>query len=207
MHRISFAPELSATLRRVSCWITLLLRLLHDFEHAPALLLGDGARLGDADQVADAALVLLVVDLELGAPPDGLAVQAVGLGRADLDDDRLVHLVGDHRAEPDLALAARLVGRRRLGGRCRRCGVGHVASSAFLPVRLGLGAGASTASAGSGSGSGATVTGWMASGETEARIPKSRSRSTVMIRAMSCRTLLIWLEFSSCPTACLKRSS
>src|ERR1700686_2348152 len=77
MHRISFAPELSATLRRVSCWITLLLRLLHDFEHAPALLLGDGARLGDADQVADTALVLLVVHLELRASLDGLAVQAV----------------------------------------------------------------------------------------------------------------------------------
>src|SRR6202165_5757411 len=115
MHRISFAPELSATLRRVSCWITLS-RLLHDLEQAPALLLGDRARLGDADQVADSALVLLIVDFELGALADGLAVETVGLGRADLDDDRLVHLVGDHRSEPDLALAAGLVfGRRRWG--------------------------------------------------------------------------------------------
>src|ERR1700693_393029 len=204
MHRISFAPELSATLRRVSCWINLLFGLLHDFQHAPALLLGDGARLGDANQVADAALVLFVVDLELRAPLDGLAVQAVGLGRADLDDDRLVHLVGDHRAQPDLALAAGLFRCRRL---CRggSCGVGHLVSSAFLRVRLGLAAGASTASAGSGSG--VTATGSRASGATDARIPKSRSRSTVMIRAMSCRTLLIWLEFSSWPTGCLKRSS
>src|ERR1700693_76868 len=203
MHRISFAPELSATLRRVSCWITLL-RLLHDLEHPPALLLGDGARLGDADQVADATLVLLVVNLELRAPLDGLAIQTVGLGCADLNDDRLVHLVGDHRAEPDLALAAGLFRRRRL---CRggSCGVGHLVSSAFLRVRLGLAAGVSTASAGSGSG--VTATGSRTSGATEARIPKSRSRRTVMIRAMSCRTLLIWLEFSSCPTACLKRSS
>ena len=38
-------------------------------------------------------------------------------------------------------------------------------------------------------------------------MPSSRSLSTVMIRAMSCRTLAIWLAFSSCPTACLKRSS
>src|ERR1700674_2558541 len=213
MHRISFAPELSATLRRVSCWITLLLRLLHDFEHAPALLLGDGARLGDADQVADTALVLLVVHLELRASLDGLAVQAVGLRRADLDDDRLVHLDGDHRAEPDLALAAGLViGCRRFCfwlGRCRR--VGHLVSSAFLRVRLGLTAGASGASsigsAASAFGSGATATGSRASATSEATIPKSRSRSTVMIRAMSCRTLLIWLEFSSWPTACLKRSS
>src|SRR6202171_1673082 len=110
MHRISFAPELSATLRRDSCWITLL-RLLDDLEQAPALLLGDGARFSDADQVADSALVLLVVDLELGAVSHGLAVEAVRLGRADLDDDRLVHLVGDHGAEADLALAALL--RRR----------------------------------------------------------------------------------------------
>src|SRR5258706_11101108 len=204
MHRISFAPELSATLRRVSCWINLLLGLLHDFQQAPALLLGDGARLGDADQVADAALVLFVVDLELRAPLDGLAVQAVRLGRADLDDDRLVHLVGDHRSEPDLALAAGNFRRHRLfrGGGC--C-IGHVVSSAFLRVRFGLAAGVSTAA--TGSGSGATATASRASRETEARIPKSRSRSTVMIRAMSWRTLLIWLEFSSWPTACLKRSS
>src|ERR1700686_5146980 len=212
MHRISFAPELSATLRRVSCWITLLLRLLHDFEHSPALLLGDGARLGDADQVADATLVLLVVDLELRAPLDGLAVQAVSLGRADLDDDRLVHLVGDHRAEPDLALAAGLFGRRRFcwcfGGCCR---VGHLVSSAFLRVRLGLAAGASGASftscTAAGSGCGAGAVGSRASATSVATIPKSRSRSTVMIRAMSCRTLLIWLEFSSWRTACLKGSS
>src|SRR6266851_3426079 len=207
MHRISFAPELSATLRRVSCWITLL-GLLHDFQHAPALLLGDGPGLGDPDQVADAALVLLVVDLELRAPLDGLAIEAVGFGRADLDDDRLVHLVGDHSAEPDLALAAGLVGHRGLCRcRCRGCGVGHDLSSAFFRVRLGLAAGASTASTSSGSGSCGRVTGGRLSVATEATIPKSRSRSTVMIRAMSWRTLLIWLEFSSCPTACLKRSS
>src|SRR5258708_12187872 len=100
MHRISFAPELSATLRRVSCCITLLLGLLHDFQNAPALLLGDGARFGDADQVADAALVLLVVDFELRAPLDGLAVEAVGLGRADLDGDRLFHLFRRPRPHP-----------------------------------------------------------------------------------------------------------
>src|SRR3977135_2033511 len=107
MHRSSLAPELSATLRRVSCWITLLLRLLHDFEHAPALLLGDRAGFGDTNEVANAALVLLVVDLELGALPHSLLVEPVCLGRADLDDDRLVHLVRDHGAQTNLALAAR----------------------------------------------------------------------------------------------------
>jgi len=62
-------------LTRVSCWTTLS-RLFHDLEHAPALLLGDGARLGDADEVADAALVLGVVDLETRALLDSLATGA-----------------------------------------------------------------------------------------------------------------------------------
>src|SRR5579859_6745181 len=199
MHRISLAPELSATLRRVSCWINLLSRLLHDFQDAPALLLGDRACLGDADQVAHTALVLLVVDLELRALLDRLAVQAVGLGRADLDDDRLVHLVGDDRAQADLALAAGL-GRffgGRLGGR-----FAHDLSSVFLRVRFGLATGAFS-STGSATATGASS--WGAA--TEATIPKSRCRSTVMIRAMSWRTLEIWLEFSSWPTACLNLSS
>src|SRR5438093_13476066 len=111
MTRSSFAPELSATFTRVSCWTIRLLGLLHDLEHPPALLLGDGARLGDADEVAHAALVLLVVDLEAGPLLDGLLVEPVRLGCADLDDDRLVHLVRDHSAQPDLALVA-------LGGVC-----------------------------------------------------------------------------------------
>src|SRR6266852_6343566 len=79
MQRISLAPELSATLSRVSCWITCLLRLLHDLEHAPANLLRDGLRFGDADEVAHAAFVPLVVNLELRAPLHRLAVEAVRL--------------------------------------------------------------------------------------------------------------------------------
>src|SRR5438093_407554 len=112
MTRSSFAPELSATFTRVSCWTIRLLGLLHDLEHPPALLLGEGARLGDADEVAHAALVLLVVDLEARPLADCLAVQAVGLGRPDLDDDGLVHLVGDDGAETNLAPAADLRGGR-----------------------------------------------------------------------------------------------
>src|SRR5207247_7138694 len=84
-----------------------LLGLLHDLEDAPALLARDRARLGDADEVAHAAFVLLVVDLEARALLHGLAVQAVRLGRAHLDDDGLVHLVGDHSPEADTATAAR----------------------------------------------------------------------------------------------------
>src|ERR1700730_3820341 len=149
MQRISLAPELSATLSLVSCWIIRLLRFLHDFEEAPALLLGDRARFCDADQVADAALVLLVVDLESGALADRLLVEPVRFGRADLDDDRLVHLVRDHRPEADLALPA-------VGGcdgcRCRAV-VAHEPSSSDLALalpRLRLGLGSSTATSASG---------------------------------------------------------
>src|SRR5437773_2383353 len=179
---------------------------LHDLEHAPALLLGDGARLGDAHEVADTALVLLVVDLEAGALLDRLAVEAVGLGRADLDDDRLVHLVGDDGSQADLAPAA---GGAR--GGLLRGGVRHSASSFFLRPRLGLATSASTASGSSSSPPAADAATSPASGEVNSSwagaMPKSLSRSTVMIRAMSWRAFEIWLEFSSWPTACLKRSS
>src|SRR5436189_692023 len=139
MTRSSFAPELSATLSRVSCWTIRLPSLLHDLEQAPALLLGDGPGLGDPDQVADAALVLLVVVLEPGPLLHGLAVQAVCPGRADLDDDRLVHLVGDHRAQADLAPAA-----RRSSGRLRG-GIAH-SDSSFLARRPRLGLASGSAS-------------------------------------------------------------
>src|SRR5713226_1695781 len=208
MTRSSFAPELSATLRRVSCWTMSLPGLLHDLKYAPALLFRDGARFGDAHEVADAALVLLVMDLELGPVLQGLAVKAVRAGRADLDDDGLFHPVRDHVAKADLALAAlRFGGRRGLGGGC--C-VAHSASSFLVRrPRFGLGASSATSSCSSAAGGSATATAvaWGTASSTVGWMPKSRSRSTVMIRAMSWRTLRIWLEFSSCPTACLNRSS
>src|SRR5467141_919959 len=264
MTRISLAPELSATLSRVSCWtinpasggpterfgaqvvqllgaaehrsermracvseerrlqrrrwaawapkIRLaspeagsLLRLLHDFEHAPALLLGDGARFGDADEVAHAALVLLVVDLEPRALLHGLAVQPVGLRRAHLDDHGLVHLVGDDGAEADLALASLLCRRRRHGFLVGR----HQDGSSVLALRVRFGLGASAWASGSkpsSAGFSATATAAASCG-TKVTSPSWRSLSTVMMRAMSWRTFEIWLEFSSWPTACLKRSS
>src|SRR5229473_2176921 len=210
MQRISLAPELSATLSRVSCWITCLLRLLHDLEHAPANLLRDGLRFGDADEVAHAAFVLLVVNLELRAPLHRLAVEAMGLRRAHLDDDRLVHLVGDDGAQADLALSA-----RGFGGLDGLLVDRHQDFSSALALRTRLGLGASstgawaTVSEASGSKPSsltATATGAVSCTGTGAR-PSSRSLITVMMRAMSWRTLAIWLEFSSWPTACLNRSS
>src|SRR5260370_14001552 len=234
MQRISLAPEWSATLSRVSCWITCLLRLLHDLEHALANLLGDGLCFGDADEVAHAAFVLLVVNLELRAPLHRLAVEAVGLGRAHLDDDRLVHLVGDDGAQADLALSARgfggldglLVDRHQalsIGGDSPLEAAGlaepdPAAPPSVLALRTRLGFGASsTAAVAAGSfvtsapGSKpssltATATGAGSCTRTGAR-PSSRSLITLMMRAMSWRTLAIWLEFSSWPTACLNRSS
>src|SRR5947207_14052193 len=95
MTRSSLAPELSATFTRVSDWTMPLPGLLHDLKYPPSFLLGEGARLADADEVAHAALVLLVVDLELDALLHGFPVKAVRLRRSNLDDDRLVHLVRD----------------------------------------------------------------------------------------------------------------
>src|SRR5689334_2836064 len=130
MQRISFAPVLSATLSRDSCWIIgfswlscrfslvhdgralpngWLLGLLEDGHHAPALGGRQRAGLHDLDPVADAALVLLVVSLELDGAAHDLAVQRVLHAVLDGHDDGLVHLVADHQALADLP--ARAVGR------------------------------------------------------------------------------------------------
>src|SRR4029077_8349012 len=185
---------------------------LHDLEHAPANLLGDRLRFGDADEVAHAALVLLVVDLELRAPLHRLAVEAVGLRRAHLDDDRLVHLVGDDGAQADLALGARCFGSLD-GFLVDR----HQDFSSVLALRTRLGLGASSTKAATGSAatsaSGSNPSSFSVTGTTVGSCtgtgvrPSSRSVITVMMRAMSWRTLEIWLEVLSWPTACLNRSS
>src|SRR5436309_266269 len=122
MHRISFAPVLSATLSRDSCWIMCLLPrallgLLEDLDDAPALGGRERTGLHDLDPVAHAALVLLVVRLELAGAPHDLAVERVLDAVLDQDDDGLVHLVADHQALADLA-----------GGAVRRVSgsLGHV---------------------------------------------------------------------------------
>src|SRR5581483_6894087 len=113
MQSSSRAPVLSATLRRVSCWIISgLPRLLHDLGEAPALLLRERAGLDDPDGVPDPGGVALVVGVELHRAADDLLVLGVALDHVDLDDDRLVALVGDDHAAPLLAAAA--LGLRRL---------------------------------------------------------------------------------------------
>src|SRR5213592_242247 len=107
MQSSSRAPVLSATLRRVSCWIIELPGLLHDLGEAPVLRLRERPRLDDADDVADARGVLLVVRVELARSADDLLVLRVQLGDVDLDDDRLLTLVGDDDAAALLARGRR----------------------------------------------------------------------------------------------------
>src|SRR5689334_15063453 len=118
MQSSSRAPVLSATLRRDSCWIiSPLPRPLHDLREAPALRLRERSRLDDADRVADAGGVRLVVRVELDRAADDLLVLRMALDHVDLDDDRLVALVGDDDAAALLAPAA--LGLRLLGARDR----------------------------------------------------------------------------------------
>src|SRR2546421_8821968 len=106
----SLAPLLSATLSRLSCWITGGLpdgkwssSLLHHLDHAPPLVLGDGTRLHEGDQVADPALVTLVVRLEVLTALNDLLVERMAAQVGDLHHHGLVHLVRDHAPGPHLA--------------------------------------------------------------------------------------------------------
>src|SRR5688572_9313893 len=116
MQRISLAPVLSATLSRDSCWIIgffswlscrfspvqdgralpnsrYLLGLLEDLDDAPPLGGRQRAGLHDENPVADAAVVGLVVRLELRRTAHDLAVQRVLDAVLDGHDHGLVHLV------------------------------------------------------------------------------------------------------------------
>src|SRR5262245_18311971 len=117
MHRTSRAPELSATLRRLSCWFMRGSRssrvsagALEHFDDAPVLELRQGTGLGDAHAVALAGVVLLIVRVQVARALHRLAVAAVTHAVDDRDDDGLVHLGGHDDA------LAHLAARRSLGG-------------------------------------------------------------------------------------------
>src|SRR4051812_50112138 len=82
-----------------------LLGLLHALDQPPPL--GGRRRPGlhDLHAVTDAGDVVLVVGLQLARAADDLAVEAVLHTVLDLDDDGLLHLVADHEALTDLAVA------------------------------------------------------------------------------------------------------
>src|SRR5262245_13043082 len=124
MHCTLLAPLLSATSRMDRIWIMGLLldRSRDELDDLPPLVLRDRAVLHDLDAVADLELVLLVVRLVSVAVAHVLLVDGVARATDDLDDDRLVHLVGHDAAEqaPAERVGLVLVGGRR--GRSRRRG-------------------------------------------------------------------------------------
>src|SRR4029077_3376823 len=109
MQSSSRAPLLSATLSTDSCWI-MSAGLLQHFCNPPASLLGDRPRLDDANAIADAARVLLVVNLEAAGVPDDLLVEGVRLEDLHHHDHGLLHLVAHDHAVTDLATRTRGLG-------------------------------------------------------------------------------------------------
>src|SRR5690242_10845752 len=119
MHWARRAPELSATVSIVRSWIMvhstgraqrppvtgLLLRPLHELDGTPTLVLGQGPRLHEADDVPFLALVLLVVHLELAAPAHVTLVLGVLDQALDHDHDGLLHLVRHDLTDAHLAAA------------------------------------------------------------------------------------------------------
>src|SRR4030095_15924429 len=95
------------------------LRLRHDLLQPPALALGEGPRLLDADAVSHLRGVLLVVRVEAARALDRARVLRVLHAPLDLDDDRLLHLVGDPAGAP---CGASPLGRRLV----------HLPASAFF---------------------------------------------------------------------------
>src|SRR3984957_12378391 len=181
MHKISLAPVVSAALSRDSCWITstpalirrasepggqLLLGLLEDLGHPPALGRGQRPGLHQQHAIAHAAGVGGVVRLVLLGTAQNLAVLGVLDVVLDLDDDGLVHLVADHQAFPALAVAARHGTRGVLAH--------SLASSAASSSASSVAAFAVAAAGVSGSRSSGSP-----SSSTKVMIPSSRSRITV----------------------------
>src|SRR5436190_3718119 len=118
MQRISRAPELSATLRRVSCWIIASPALpgpLQHLEQPPALQARGGARLDHPDDIALLGGVGLVVGADLAGAAHHLLVGGVPADHGDLHRDRLVGRRRDHLPLTDL-LRPRLARRGRRSG-------------------------------------------------------------------------------------------
>src|ERR1700747_1419886 len=114
MDRTVLAPELSATLRGLSCRIIASPGPLENFDDPPPLQLRSRTGLGDAHPVALLEVVDLVVGVEPGRALEGLLVAAVADPGHDGHHHGLLHLGGDDRALPDLAP----VGARRRGRSC-----------------------------------------------------------------------------------------
>src|SRR5688572_24786010 len=79
------------------------LHALDEIDQAPALVLAEGPRLHEADDVPHLALVLLVVNLEPAAAPDVLPVFLVLHQTLDGHDHGFLHRVADDAAGHELA--------------------------------------------------------------------------------------------------------
>src|SRR5215213_5965149 len=134
MQRISRAPVLSATLSRVSFWITLL-RLLEHVRQAPALGARHGPALDHPHGVARARVVALVVRVDPRRGAHDLPVAPVAAGDVDAHDDRLVGLVGDDDALAHLRTARPVLG--RVGGLGRRAGGAALGGLRLLALAVG----------------------------------------------------------------------
>src|SRR5436190_22804936 len=102
MQRTVLAPELSATLRRLSCWIIVSPGPFEDFDDPPPLQLRGRPGLLDAYPVALPEVVDLVVGVEPGRALQCLLVPAMPDPVDDRHDHRLLHLRGDDGALADL---------------------------------------------------------------------------------------------------------
>src|SRR5580700_9366827 len=109
MQSSSRAPLLSATLSTDSCWI-MSASLLQDFSYPPPGLLGDRPGLNDANAIADAACVLLVVNLEAARVTDDLLVERVRFEHLHHHDHGLLHLVAHDHPVTNLATRTRRLG-------------------------------------------------------------------------------------------------
>src|SRR5512140_3431287 len=83
-----------------------------EVEEAPTLVLAEGARLHESDDVSHVALVLFVVDLVLAPPADVLAVRSVLHEALDRHHGGLLHRRAHDHAGQQLAPAALFGGRR-----------------------------------------------------------------------------------------------
>src|SRR5688572_25025706 len=110
MHKTSRAPELSATLSRLSCWIISSPSPFEHFDDAPPLLLRQRPGLAHAHSVAFARIVRLVVRVEALRALQRLAVPAVLHAVDHRHDHRLVHLRRDHEPFPHLARVGTALG-------------------------------------------------------------------------------------------------
>ena len=126
-HGGAIAVDVATTYWAYSNWAFTLaarnigMQLFNDFDHAPALVLAEGAGLHHADGIADAALVVLVVRLELIRPADDLLIGLVRNVVSDGHDDGLVHLVGDDLANAHLTGSRSVLVHFLLPPHCSSC--------------------------------------------------------------------------------------